>query len=117
MSTRPTLTVPQGMRHARIHGVGGYRPERVVTNEEICQFIDSSDEWIQQRSGIVTRRWAREDESVIDMAEAAAVQAIAQAGIRPEQIGVVLIAAGREVGIEGRSAMRKQELVKALRDH
>lgn len=92
MTTRPTLTVPQGMRHARIHGVGGYRPERVVTNEEIIQFIDSSDEWIRQRSGIATRRWAREDETVIDMAEAASRQAMERAGVSPDQIGVVIMA-------------------------
>ena len=92
MSTRPTLTVPEGMRHARIHGVGGYRPERVVTNEEILEFIDSSDEWIRQRSGIVTRRWAREDETVIDMAEAASRQAMDRAGVSPDQIGVVIMA-------------------------
>jgi 3-oxoacyl-[acyl-carrier-protein] synthase-3 len=89
---RPTLTVPDGPRHARIHGVGGYRPERVVTNEEICRYIDSSDEWIRQRSGIVERRWARPDETVVDMAEAAARDAIAMAGISPDQIGVVLMA-------------------------
>ncbi len=89
---QPTLTVPEGPRHARIHGLGGYRPERVVTNEEIIKFIDSSDEWIQQRSGIKERRFAREDETVIDMAEAAARDAIAMAGITPDQISVVLMA-------------------------
>jgi 3-oxoacyl-[acyl-carrier-protein] synthase III len=87
-----TLTAPAGLRHARIHGLGGYRPERVVTNEEVIQFIDSSDEWIRQRSGIVTRRFAAEDESVIDMSEAAAREAIAHAGVRPEQIGAVIMA-------------------------
>ncbi|MFX0539369.1 beta-ketoacyl-ACP synthase III [Ornithinimicrobium sp. Y1847] len=89
---RKQLTVHRGDRHARILGLGGYRPERVVTNEEICQFIDSSDEWIQQRSGIITRRFAREDETVIDMAEAAATQAIERAGIGKEQIGAVIMA-------------------------
>ena len=89
---RPRLTVPEGLRHARIHGLGGYRPERVVTNEEIIQHIDSSDEWIRQRSGIVTRRFAREDETVIDMAEAAAEQAIERAGIDRSQIGAVIMA-------------------------
>lgn len=87
-----TLPAPTELRHARIHGLGGYRPERVVTNEEIIQFIDSSDEWIQQRSGIVTRRFAAEDESVIDMAEAASRDAIANSGVAPEQIGAVLMA-------------------------
>jgi 3-oxoacyl-[acyl-carrier-protein] synthase III len=92
VSTRPTLTVPEGMRHARIHGVGGYRPERVVTNEEVIQFIDSSDEWIRQRSGIATRRFAREDETVIDMAESASRQALDRAGVSADQIGVVIMA-------------------------
>ena len=92
MSTRPTLTAPEELRHARIHGVGGYRPERVVTNEEICQLIDSSDEWIRQRSGIASRRWAREDETVVDMAEAASRQALRNADISPDQIGVVVMA-------------------------
>jgi 3-oxoacyl-[acyl-carrier-protein] synthase III len=87
-----TLTVPASLRHARIHGLGGYRPERVVTNEEVVRFIDSSDEWIRQRSGIVTRHVAAEDESVVDMAEAASRAAIANAGIAPEQIGAVLVA-------------------------
>ena len=59
--TRPTITERSGAAHARIWGVGGYRPERVVTNDEVCQWIDSSDEWIRSRSGIEERRWARED--------------------------------------------------------
>jgi len=92
VSTTPSLTVPEVLRHARIHGVGGYRPERVVTNEEICRTIDSSDEWIRQRSGIVTRRFARADESVIDMSEIASRRALENAGVSPEQIGVVIMA-------------------------
>src|SRR5690606_6618216 len=92
VSTTPSRTVPEVLRHARIHGVGGYRPERVVTNEEICRTIDSSDEWIRQRSGIVTRRFARADESVIDMSEIASRRALENAGVSPEQIGVVIMA-------------------------
>ncbi|MGZ4616889.1 MAG: beta-ketoacyl-ACP synthase III [Actinomycetes bacterium] len=83
---------PVGAAHARILGVGGYRPARVVTNAEICERIDSSDEWIRERSGIVSRRWAAPDESVVDMSLAAAGKAIAQAGITPEQVGCVLLA-------------------------
>jgi 3-oxoacyl-[acyl-carrier-protein] synthase-3 len=86
------ITAPKGAEHARILGVGGYRPSRVVTNAEICELIDSSDEWIRERSGIETRRWAAPDESVIDMSVAAAGKAIAQAGIRPEQVSAVLVA-------------------------
>jgi 3-oxoacyl-[acyl-carrier-protein] synthase-3 len=86
------LKSPTGAEFARILGVGGYRPSRVVTNAEICELIDSSDEWIRERSGIESRRWAAPDESVIDMSVAAAGKAIAQAGIRPEQVGAILLA-------------------------
>lgn len=86
------LTGPQGSAHARITGVGSYRPERVVTNDEICQYIDSSDEWIRERSGIVSRRFARADQSVVDMAELAGREAIEAAGLTGADIDVVLVA-------------------------
>ena len=76
-----TITVAQGPKYARLISVGAYRPERVVTNAEICTRIDSTDEWIQERSGIVERRYAAPDESVIDMAVLAANDAIVKAGI------------------------------------
>jgi 3-oxoacyl-[acyl-carrier-protein] synthase-3 len=86
------INQPTGAAHARILSVGGYRPSRVVTNEEICERIDSSDQWIRERSGIESRRWAAPDESVIDMSVAAAGKAIAQAGITPAQVGAVIVA-------------------------
>lgn len=89
---RPSLTVPEGPRHSRIHGIGAYRPERVVTNEEICRHIDSSDEWIRQRTGIVERRFAAPDETVIDMAEHASLAAMQMAGVTAEDIDVILLA-------------------------
>ena len=88
----PRLRTSSGVEHARILGVGGYRPARVVTNEEICQLIDSSDEWIRERSGIRTRHRAAPDESVVDMAVAAAGKALAHAGIPPERIDFVIVA-------------------------
>lgn len=81
-----------GAEYARILGVGGYRPARVVTNEEICRYIDSSDEWIRTRSGIVTRRWANDEETVQAMSVAAAGKALANAGVQAEQIGAVIVA-------------------------
>ena len=81
-----------GAPYARILAVGGYRPERVVTNAEICERIDSSDEWIRERSGIIERRWAAPDESVVDMAVAASTKALAQSGITADQVGMVLVA-------------------------
>ena len=86
------LKTAEGSTYARILSVGGYRPARVVTNEEICERIDSTDEWIRERSGIVSRRFAAPEESVVDMAVVASGKAIAQAGIAPEQIGAVLLA-------------------------
>jgi 3-oxoacyl-[acyl-carrier-protein] synthase-3 len=86
------ISPPSGARHARILGVGSYRPKRVVTNAEVCELIDSSDEWIRERSGIVTRGWAGEDESVIDMSEAAARKALERADIDPSRLGAVLVA-------------------------
>lgn len=81
-----------GAQHASIHGVGAYRPSRVVPNAEIVQHIDSTDEWIRERSGIVERRWAADDETVTDMAVQAAGKALAHAGIAPEQVGAVVVA-------------------------
>jgi 3-oxoacyl-[acyl-carrier-protein] synthase-3 len=81
-----------GASHARILGVGAYRPARVVTNAEICELIDSSDQWIRERSGIVERRVAARDETVVDMSVAAAEKALAHAGITADQLGAVLIA-------------------------
>jgi 3-oxoacyl-[acyl-carrier-protein] synthase-3 len=85
---RSAVHAPQ----ARILGVGGYRPARVVTNAEICERIDSTDEWIRERSGIRTRHFAAPDETVVDMAVAAVGKAVAHAGIAPEDIGCVAMA-------------------------
>jgi len=86
------ITTRTGAQHTRILGVGGYRPERIVTNAEICEWIDSSDEWIRERSGIIERRFAAEDESVADMATAAAEKALAASGVTADQLGMVLLA-------------------------
>ncbi|MFE0099981.1 ketoacyl-ACP synthase III [Streptomyces sp. NPDC059009] len=81
----------QGAPYARIMGVGGYRPTRVVPNEVILETIDSSDEWIRSRSGIETRHWASDEETVAAMSVEASGKAIADAGITPEQIGAVIV--------------------------
>ncbi|MEU8583750.1 ketoacyl-ACP synthase III [Streptomyces abikoensis] len=81
----------KGAAYARIMGVGGYRPVRVVPNEEILKHIDSSDEWIRSRSGIATRHWAGPEETVSAMSLEAAGKAIADAGITADQIGAVIV--------------------------
>ncbi len=87
-----TLRASEGATYARVRGVGGYRPERVVTNEEVIEFIDSSDEWIRERSGIVTRRIANEQETVTFMAEAAARDAVANSDISMDDVDAILVA-------------------------
>ncbi|GHJ98652.1 beta-ketoacyl-ACP synthase 3 [Streptomyces sp. NPDC003753] len=81
----------KGAPYARILGVGGYRPVRVVPNEVILEKIDSSDEWIRSRSGIETRHWANDEETVAAMSIEAAGKAIADAGIAADQIGAVVV--------------------------
>jgi 3-oxoacyl-[acyl-carrier-protein] synthase III len=78
--------------HTRILGVGASRPDVIVTNEDVCQWIDSSDEWIRQRTGIITRHRADAATSVVDMAEEAAREALSRAGIEASQLGAVIVA-------------------------
>ena len=87
-----TLNTSVGAPHARLLGLGAYRPSRVVPNSEIVEKIDSSDEWIRQRSGIEERRWATDDESLRMMSVAAARQALERSGVDPRQIDCVVVA-------------------------
>ena len=80
------------MQCARILSVGAYRPPRIVPNSEIVDRIESSDEWIRQRTGIETRHIAASDESLIDMAFAASQIALSRAGITMDQIEAVIFA-------------------------
>ena len=89
--TRPVLQQASGPRYARIAGIGGYRPSRVIDNAEICTWIDSSDEWIRTRTGIRERRWATEEETIEVMAAAAATKALARAGVSADQIDAVIV--------------------------
>jgi 3-oxoacyl-[acyl-carrier-protein] synthase III len=81
-----------GSPYARILSVGAYRPERVVHNDELVEAINSSDQWIRERSGIVSRRWAAPDESVTDMAEQASRIAIERAGLTAADVDAVVVA-------------------------
>jgi 3-oxoacyl-(acyl-carrier-protein) synthase III len=88
----PLLGVPDTLRPSALLGLGHYRPRRVVPNSEIVDAIDSSDEWIQQRSGIIERRIAGPDETVVAMSVAAAREALDQAGVQPGQVDTVIVA-------------------------
>jgi 3-oxoacyl-[acyl-carrier-protein] synthase-3 len=87
-----SISTARGAEHASILGIGGYRPSRVVSNAEIVERIDSSDEWIRTRSGIIERRWAEPHETVEHMSVGAARKALDRAGIQPAQLDCVIIA-------------------------
>ncbi|WP_425956732.1 beta-ketoacyl-ACP synthase III [Xylanimonas sp. McL0601] len=85
------LKQAQPVAYSRILGIGAERGELVVTNDDIAGPIDSSDEWIRQRTGIATRRRAGADRDVLDLAEVASTKAIAAAGVAPEEIDTVVM--------------------------
>jgi 3-oxoacyl-[acyl-carrier-protein] synthase-3 len=89
--TRPVLTQAVGPAHTRILGLGAVRGELVVPNDDLIGPIDSSDEWIRQRTGIITRRRAGAGTDVLDMAEQAAREAIANAGLTGADIDAVIL--------------------------
>ncbi|GLQ56297.1 beta-ketoacyl-ACP synthase III [Devosia nitrariae] len=75
-----------------IRGVGGYLPEKVLTNDDLARMVDTSDEWIVQRVGIRERHIAAEGEMTSDLAVHAARAAMAQAGVGPEDIDLIVVA-------------------------
>lgn len=107
------------MFKSKIAGIGHYLPERVVTNHELARFMDTSDEWIQERTGIRERRYGRKhEETTTSMGAAAARIACERAGITPDEVDFIIFATlspdyyfpgcgvlmQRELGITGREA-------------
>ncbi|HEY2765655.1 MAG TPA: beta-ketoacyl-ACP synthase III [Pseudonocardiaceae bacterium] len=90
---RPRLRRLTPADGARILGLGSAQPEQIVTNHDIAaRGVDTNDEWVRDRVGIVERRFARADESVVDMAVDAGAKAVADAGLAPADIDAVLVA-------------------------
>jgi 3-oxoacyl-[acyl-carrier-protein] synthase III len=79
-------------RHATVAGLGSVLPDRVVSNEWFESFIDTSDEWIRDRTGINERHFAVEGQTTSDLATEAARRALETAGIAPEQVDLVVCA-------------------------
>ena len=73
----------------RITGTGSYLPKRIVTNNDLAKIVETSDEWIQQRIGIRERRIAT-DETCADMAVSAAESALENAGVRADELDMIL---------------------------
>lgn len=80
------------VRRSVVRAVGAYLPTRVVTNEDLARTVDTTDAWIRERTGITQRHLAAEGELTSDLAFAAGRQALERAGLRPEQVDLLLVA-------------------------
>lgn len=80
------------MVRARIIGTGSYVPKKVLTNHDLEKMVETSDEWITERTGIKERRIAAEGETTSDMAAKAAKRALEMAGIEPDEIDAIIVA-------------------------
>jgi 3-oxoacyl-[acyl-carrier-protein] synthase III len=79
------------MKRAKIVGVGAYAPRRILTNAELEKMVETSDEWIVQRTGIRERRIVDENEATSDLALRAAQQAMERAGVEPGEIDFIVV--------------------------
>jgi 3-oxoacyl-[acyl-carrier-protein] synthase III len=87
-----TATPPAGSSPVAIAGLGVRLPDRLVTNDELAQVMDTSDEWIRTRTGIRQRYVVAPEEATSDLATAAARAALADAGLRPDQLSAIIVA-------------------------
>jgi 3-oxoacyl-[acyl-carrier-protein] synthase-3 len=90
MATNPT--VQSRPTCAELAGTGSYVPEKVLTNEHFTKIVETSDEWITTRTGIKERRQASESESTATLASEAARRALADAGMKPEELDIIIVA-------------------------
>ncbi|MFS0730392.1 beta-ketoacyl synthase N-terminal-like domain-containing protein [Curtobacterium sp. 1P10AnD] len=111
------MNIP-ALRGSRIIGFGHHQPSRILTNDELSTMVDTNDEWITTRTGIKTRHIAGPDDTVTSMAVEAGRAALADSGVDPAEVGLVVVAstthqdrapytAGRvaaELGLSGRAA-------------
>ncbi|MGY6630878.1 MAG: beta-ketoacyl-ACP synthase III [Wenzhouxiangella sp.] len=77
--------------YARIAGTGSYLPERVLTNAELETLVETSDQWIRDRTGIAERRIAADGQTTCDLAEQAALRAMEAAGVKPSDIDLLIL--------------------------
>lgn len=80
------------MKYARIKGTGSYLPENILTNQDLERMVDTSDQWIQERTGIKERHIAADNETTCDLAEQASLRAIKAAGIDVSDIDLIIVA-------------------------
>lgn len=84
--------MPREVCNAGIIGVGAYLPDRVLTNDELQKMVDTNDQWIRTRSGIKERRIAAPELATSDLAVIAGERALADAGVAPEELGLIIVA-------------------------
>ncbi|RDI46660.1 beta-ketoacyl-ACP synthase III [Nocardia mexicana] len=87
-----TIAVQRGRENVAMLGIGAYRPRRIVSNAEVCEMLDSTPEWIFERTGIRNRRWISGDETLQTMAVAAGERAIVNSGVDRSKIGTLVLA-------------------------
>jgi 3-oxoacyl-[acyl-carrier-protein] synthase III len=87
----PVLRLKQGPAATRVLGVGSTQPERVVTNDDLSKVMDTDDQWIRDRVGIIERRFADKDELLVDMAVEAGRNALADADVEPSEVDTVIV--------------------------
>lgn len=92
MTDRRAMTLARGSAGTRLLGFGSTQGNRVVTNDDLAELVDTSDEWIQQRVGIASRRLGDDDQTVVSMGATAGAKAIADAGLLPSDVDQVIVA-------------------------
>ena len=108
-------TRPSPRPRAAIVGTGSYVPERILTNADLEEMVDTSDEWIQARTGMKERRIAAADESTSDMAAKAARRALEDAGVSASDVEFILVATATPDMLFPNTASLVQHLIKADR--
>jgi len=103
------------MKHAHIVGWGAYSPERVLTNDEIANWVDTNDEWIRARTGIHERRIAGAKETTATLAFEAAARALSVARLAPSQLDMVIVATSTPEHVFPSTACRVQDYLGAKR--
>ncbi|MEV0682760.1 beta-ketoacyl-ACP synthase 3 [Nocardia sp. NPDC050378] len=86
-----SIAVNKGRDNVAMLGIGAYRPQRIVSNAEVCEVLDSTPDWIFERTGIHNRRWISGDETIRSIAAAAGERALKNSSVDRAKIGAVLL--------------------------
>ncbi len=112
---RPHPRQSHPRRNASIHSTGMYVPERVLGNAELEKLVDTTDEWIVSRTGIKERRIAAADEFTSDMGAKAALQALREGNVSPDEVDLIIVATCTPDTIFPSTACRIQQAIGAKR--